>query len=175
VKLLYGHDAAVAAFVSALIWRDERRVNANAKTIGVIDDEGRLIAGFAFFDWEPREGLIEVAAAAVSPRWATRAIIHTLFAYAFETCGCQMLIERIAADNERALKFNMGLGFVPQRVRRLYGRHQDGYLMTLTAEEWRREERRPWAKNLNHPRLILSLWARPRPAPTSARRSPIRC
>ena len=106
------------------------------KTIGVIDEEGRLIAGLIYFNYDPNAASIEYGGASIDPRWLSRTTIRRMFEYPFVECGCQILITRVRAENERLLsqlaRLNFNLTYMP----RMYGRSEDGVICTLTDDQW---------------------------------------
>lgn len=135
MEFVYGHDKEVAQFI-ATFTRVGNNTYANCKTIGVIDDEGRLIAGMVYYNFDPRSEVIELGVATITPRWLTRATYRRMFEYPFLECGCQMLVARVRADDERTLSILARMNFNLMPVPRLYGRGEDGVLCTLTDDQW---------------------------------------
>ena len=136
LRYLFGHDEAVAKFVVALIPHNHGRDFGRVRTIGVLDEDGRLIAGIVYGNWDPGAGVIEIAAAAIHPRWLTRRTIELMYRYAFEGIGCQMVVQRTPADNERLLRQLAVGGYNFYLVPRLFGRDRDCVICTLTKEAW---------------------------------------
>jgi RimJ/RimL family protein N-acetyltransferase len=138
LRYVYGHDDAVAKFVAALIPHIDARGFPVAKSaIGVIDDEGRLIAGLVYTNWNSRAGTMDISGAALpGTNWLTRETILRGLAYPFEQCGCQMVVMRVLADNERLLRQLATSGFMFVKVPRLYGRDKDGVMCLLTDDVW---------------------------------------
>jgi len=134
VRLLYGHDADVLAFVQ------ERLPTENfdgAKAVGVINAEGYLVAGWVWHNWSPQAQTIEFSGAADTPRWMTRSILHELFAYAFDGIGCQLVVTRNSARNTRLHRQLAAYGFDRHDIPRLFGRDEDAAIWSLTEEAWR--------------------------------------
>lgn len=132
---VYGHDEVVSDFVAALIPHC-RRGFGNARAIGVVD-QGDLIAGIVYHNYDPTAGLIEISGAALPGKyWLTRGTLRRMFQYPFHQCGCQMLVQRTPADNLALLavlaRFNYSFFLIP----RLFGRDRDGVVCTLTREAW---------------------------------------
>ena len=75
-------------------------------------------------------------AAAITPRWFTRATYRRMFEYPFVECGCQMLYGRVRAENEHLLSLLARVNFNLTMVPRMYGRSEDGVLCTLTDDQW---------------------------------------
>lgn len=132
---VYGHDEVVAQFVASLIPHCERGFG-NCKTIGIIDEEGRLIGGAVFHHWDPDAGIIEISGAATSARWLSRGTMQRLFDYAFDECGVQMVVQRTPADAERTLGQLASFGYSFVLVPRLFGRDRDGVICCLTDDAW---------------------------------------
>ena len=137
IEFVYGHDEEVAKFIAT--FAHGQLANANfgrCKTIGVVDEEGKLIAGVVYFDYKQKAATIEIGAAAITSRWFNRATYRRIFEYPFLECGCQMVLAHIRADNAYLLsqfaRMNFNLTIVP----RLYGRGDDGVLCTLTDDQW---------------------------------------
>jgi RimJ/RimL family protein N-acetyltransferase len=137
IEFVYGHDEEIARFVATFAHDQLAPENfGRCKTIGVIDDEGRLIAGLVYFNYDPKAATIEIGAAAVTPRWFNRAVYRRMFEYAFIECGCQMVFTRVRADNEPLLSQFARMNFNLTAVPRMYGRSEDGVLCTLTDDQW---------------------------------------
>lgn len=137
IEYVYGHDHLVAQFVASLIPDLHGRQLAQAsKTFGVIDEDGRLIAGMVYHNWSPESGTIEMSGAATEPRWLTVETLRRMYVYPYLQLGCQMTYMRVAADNERLLRqlaaFNYSFILLP----RMLGKDRDMVLAQLTFEAW---------------------------------------
>jgi RimJ/RimL family protein N-acetyltransferase len=133
---VYGHDEAVARFVAALIPEVRNRGFGNCKALGIIED-GRLIAGLVYHNWDPDSGTIEMSGAALpGHQWLSRETIRRMYVYPFRDCGCQLVIMRVAADNERLLRQLAALNYSFIRIPRLLGRNRDAVVCLLTDEAW---------------------------------------
>jgi hypothetical protein len=133
VRLLYGDDKAVCRFVGLLINEQFDK----ARGIGVMDDAGKLVAGWVWHNWSPEARVMEFSGASTTPKWMTRAILHDIFAYAFDQMQCQMIVTRNSADNIRLHRQLRRFGFDRFDIPRLFGRIEDGVVWTLTEEQWR--------------------------------------
>lgn len=136
LQYLYGHDDAVAKFVAELVPHNAGRGFGRCKAIGVLDGDGRLIAGIVYGNWDPQAGVIEIAAAAISPRWLTRRTIDMMYGFPFRQLECQMVVQRTPADNERLLRQLAVGGYNFYLIPRLLGRDRDCVVCTLTREAW---------------------------------------
>jgi len=139
MQYVTNHPDVVADFAARFIphcWRGFGQCAA----LGVVDDEGRLIAGVVYHNWDPDAGLIEISGAALTPRWLTRETLRRMFEYPFEPppvgLGLQMVVMRLPADNERLLSVLERYGFRFVHMPRLFGRDRDGVIARLTQEAW---------------------------------------
>ncbi|WP_420959365.1 GNAT family N-acetyltransferase [Brucella sp. IR073] len=108
----------------------------NAVAMGVFD--GIELAGaVVFHNWEPRAGVIEMSAAAVSRRWLTRPVLQRMFDYAFEDAGCQMAVLRVSERNKPMIRIARAYGFSGTFIPRLRGRDEGEFIFTLTDDDWR--------------------------------------
>lgn len=136
MKILHGHSTQVADFVSGLIPRCAEGFGP-CYGIGIINDDGLLVAGFVFHGWDVPAQTIEFSGASLTPRWMTRKILHEIFSYAFDFLGCQMIMTRNASGNTRLHRQLSAYGFTRWDVPRLFGREADGVFWTLTDTDWR--------------------------------------
>lgn len=90
--------------------------------LGVENDDG-LAAVVVFSDWAPQAGTIQASAAADDARWLMdQRVIDMIWAYAFETCGCQKVWAVTSLKNTRMLRCFKALGFeFEARLRRHFG------------------------------------------------------
>ena len=137
MRLLYGHDADVAKFVTQLMPDYAERGFEAYKAIGVIDASGHLVGGMVWHNWWPEAGTIEFSGAALTPKWLTRRILNDLFAYAFDKANAQMIVTRNSGTNTRLHRQLQAYGFDRFDIPRLFGRADDGVIWTLTEEQFR--------------------------------------
>lgn len=133
---VYDHDEIVADFVAALIPACRGRGFGRCKTIGVVEG-GLLIAGLVYHNYDPDAGTIEISGAALPGHyWMTRETLKRMYQYPFLGCRCQMVINRVPADDERQLRQLAAYNYMFIRVPRALGRDKDGVLCLLTREDW---------------------------------------
>lgn len=133
---VYGHDQVVSQFVAGLIPHCRRGFGPNARAIGVVDD-GDLIAGIVYYNYDPEAAIIEIAGAALpKENWLTRRTLARMYEYPFLGCRCQMVVQRTPADDERLLGMLAAYGYQHIRMPRLFGRNRDGVISRLTYEDW---------------------------------------
>jgi hypothetical protein len=135
VRLIYGNDKTVAAFVASLIPFGGDRGFSDNTAIGVAHED-QLVGGFVFHDWSPEFGVIELSFAGVDRRWLTRPVLYGMFSYVFNDLKCQMACSRTPASLKHAIRMTRAYGFNQVTVPRLFGRGEDGIISTLTVEDW---------------------------------------
>jgi len=136
LEYVYGQNEIVAPAVAQLIPHCRRGWGPNVMTIGVVEG-GLMIAGIVYHNWEPEAGIIEISAAALPGHyWMTRETLKRMFQYPFHHLDCQMVVQRIPADDERQqfMMARFNYTFIP--FPRLFGRHRDGVICHLTREAW---------------------------------------
>ena len=146
MKLLFGHSDAVERFVAGLIPRCADGFGP-CQAIGVIDNDGRLLAGWVWHGWDPSAETMEFSGASLTPHWMTQDILHKLFSYAFDEVGCQMVLTRNSEGNKRLHRQLARYGFTRWDVPRLFGRGENGVFWTLTDNSWRANNFHPGTKS----------------------------
>jgi len=137
LQYVYDRSEVIAPFVASMIPACRERGFGKCSTIGVVEG-GMLIAGIVYHNWNPEAGVIEISAAAVPGHyWLTRETLRQMYEYPFITCGCQMVMNIVAADNEAHLFVLARFGYSLIRIPRLLGRDKDSVVCLLTIEDWR--------------------------------------
>lgn len=141
-KYLYGHDDLVAEFVVRLKLAAGARAvgfpKGRFKAVGVLDQDGELIAGMVYYNFNPESGTIDLSVEALPGKgWMTPTTLAVMFRYPFIQCGCQMVMTKTGTDNKTILKIMKFLNFKFIRIPRLYGRDEDGMLCSLTDDDWK--------------------------------------
>lgn len=111
-------------------------------SLGVKEDD-KLIGGIVFHNHNPEAGVIEMSAAAESPRWFGRKTQYLAHDFIFNQLSCQMAVMRVSERNERALRLIGALGYRGTLIPRLRGRNEAEWLLTLTDDAWRNSK---WSK-----------------------------
>lgn len=105
-------------------------------TMGVFEDEA-LVAVVVYHNYSREHGVIEISAAADTPRWLTRGVLLQLFKFPFEALGCQLVIMRVDPENKRLRRILTAYGFDHLTIPRMRGRDKDETLYMLTDDQWR--------------------------------------
>ncbi len=116
MNLLFMADANVAAWTAARIPHMHGGEFGPCKAIGVVSNDGKMLAGVIYHDYQPTAETIQLSMAADSPRWARKGVIRGLLHYPFEQIGVQKLWTATPHTNERAIRFNKGIGFTQEAV-----------------------------------------------------------
>jgi RimJ/RimL family protein N-acetyltransferase len=137
VRLIFGQDEAVARWVGSYIPHMGATIK-DFSAIGVADANGRPVAGVIYHDFIRDYGTIQLSMAATSPRWAQKGIIKALLHYPFEQLGCNKVWTATPHTNERAIRFNRGLGFKQEGVlRHQFGKGVHAVVCGLLRNEYR--------------------------------------
>ena len=128
-RIIFGADDYLKSWAA-------KRIGINqfgpSVAIGVQRDD-QIICATIYHDL--RDGQIEASIAASSRRWASRSVLHTLFAYPFKQVGAHRLLVQCSEANDKAMKMNKQLGFVQEgRLRQLYP-PQDAILWGMLKSE----------------------------------------
>lgn len=109
MKLVFGHDELVKQWVQNLI--PHATDFGPSTAIGVSSDDDVLMAGVVFNEYQEDYSTIQLSMAAHSPKWAHPAMISGILRYPFEQLGINKVWTATPHKNERAIKFNEGIGF----------------------------------------------------------------
>ena len=132
---LFGETEAVAKFVSERVDGCARGFG-KCQAIGFLDDEGLLVAGVVYHNWNPESEVIEMSGASITPRWLTKPILRLIFGYPFNDAGCQMVVMRVSEDNKHLHRQLYACGFKSHKIPRMRGRNKAELIFTLTDDDW---------------------------------------
>lgn len=140
MRLLSGHDEAVAAFVADLapierpVWRDPYWA------FGVIRDDGALVAGVVFSDCRPHFKTVELSGAAISRLAFGPQILAELGEFAFGKLGAFRVWARTSVDNRPARKMLKHIGFIEEGVEaHHYGEGRHAARLRVIKPDWQRK------------------------------------
>ena len=123
----------IAEFVSQRIFGEIRSFGPFC-SMGVFDNGG-LIAGVIYHDYQPQNGTIEISAASDSKRWMTRPVIRDFLWMPFDRLGCQCIVARHSVEKESLRRMWKALGAEEFIVPRLRGRDAPPEAITILTEE----------------------------------------
>jgi RimJ/RimL family protein N-acetyltransferase len=138
VRLLFGHDQIIADWVARNIPHMATGFGP-ATAIGVVDQRDQPMAGVVFHDYQPAYGTIQLSAAAISPRWATKRLVSDILRYPFGQLGVHKVWTATQHENARALKFNEGVGFTREAtLRDHFGPGVHAVICRMLMKDYRR-------------------------------------
>mgnify|MGYP006422026907 CR=1 FL=1 len=138
-QLVIGYDEDVQRWVASQLGT---KPVGDAVAIGVAR-QGKPIAGVVYHDlrlcMDTGEPLsVEATIASSDPRWASRRVLYTFFAYPFLQLKAKRLTTLCNADDADVVSFNKRLGFVKESVLRYgWSRKHNAVLWRMTAGECR--------------------------------------
>jgi hypothetical protein len=126
----------LSIWVADIIWPGEGKDFGNCQGIAVIED-GNLIAGMIYHNWEPSAGVMEISGAGITKRWLTRQTLRAMFSYPFNECDCQAVVMRVSDHDKPLHRMLMSYGFETYRIPRLRGRNEAENIFVLTDNAWK--------------------------------------
>jgi RimJ/RimL family protein N-acetyltransferase len=111
-------------------------VNGRGSAIGLIEDDGTILAGVLFDSYNGASCCMHVAARP-GARWLNRGYLWTCFAYPFLQLKVKKLIGLVGANNLKARAFDEHLGFTLEAT--LTDAHPSGDLLiySMTKDQCR--------------------------------------
>jgi hypothetical protein len=110
--------------------------------VGVVRGDA-MAAVVVLHDFQPSLGTVQLSAAADSPRWATRQVVGAILGAAFLGrlgAPVRRVWTATPSTNERAVRFNLGVGFVREAVlREHYAPKVHAVICGMMAREWQRK------------------------------------
>lgn len=143
MKIVWGDSknpvlrAHLCAFVDKQIGGSGLGFGDSAVAMGITEDNGQLAAALVFHNYEPRAGVMEMSAAALSKLWLTRPVLQRIFDYVFQDAECQMVVMRVSERNAPMIRIARAYGFSEVLIPRLRGRDHAEFIFTLTDDDWR--------------------------------------
>lgn len=90
-----------------------RHIPTAGTALGWVTDEGELIAGVYFNNYDQQSVVLNVAAKP-KRRWLDRRSLWMIFNYVFEQLGCARVTSFVPESNEKAIKLNRQVGLVQE-------------------------------------------------------------
>ncbi len=133
--MVYGMDDAVKQWVAMQLGQNGF-AGGSLHAFGIAEN-GALIGGTVLHNHYPREGVVEMTCASTNPKWLSRAMIRSVFNYAFCVLACQMVILRVSEINAVMMNIAKRLGFSGYLIPRLRSKTEGEWIFTLTDDQWR--------------------------------------
>jgi RimJ/RimL family protein N-acetyltransferase len=133
-KILLGADDLVGQWV--LAQQGAKWIPGRGSTFGVVDSDGRLIAGILFDSWNGASVQMHVAALP-GANWVSKALLAVTFDYPFNQLGVKKILGLVGSGNSAAKRFDEHVGFELEAT--LNEAHPDGALLvySMTREKCR--------------------------------------
>lgn len=150
MQVVLGHEDVLAPWIERRIESAPGRLGP-CQTIGfAIDDELIAAAAYRHFRELPHGNDIEIAFAAISPRWCTRGNLAVIFEYPFRQLNCARLTAIVQQSNKRSRRLiagecssgkgkSAGLGFKREGViRKGWDGRENAIVYGMTRQEAQR-------------------------------------
>lgn len=85
-------------------------------SIARLTPEGKLMGGVVYNGYTGKGGSIGLHYAGFHPRWFSRDMLFVCFDYPFNQLGVKKIFGQVPASNAQAIKVNLHMGFVPEKV-----------------------------------------------------------
>lgn len=158
MRLVYGQDRDVAHWVCERVPHLAERIAhfpygevlGPATAIGVVSEDGRMLAGVIYHSFDPFVRSIEISCASDGPRWGNREVFRSLLRYPFGQLQCQRCTAVTPRKATSTRRFLEGLGFKREgSARRGFG-SDNAIIYGLLVEEWEAHPlNRPWRERLD--------------------------
>lgn len=105
-------------------------------SIGVVED-GRVLGGVIYHNWTGAGGSVTLHMAGTEGQWASRDFLWCIYDYAFNQMHVKKILGPVPADNERALKIDLQMGFKVEAVLRDAYPDADLLMLSMVREDCR--------------------------------------
>ncbi|MDC9701530.1 MAG: N-acetyltransferase [Alphaproteobacteria bacterium] len=134
-----GQNTPLSRFIADFVSREIYCVPGKFRdytALGVFDS-CVLVAGVLYYDYDRDAGVLQISAAATTPRWLTRSILWDIFDFPFNQLKCQAIVMRVDPANRRLERILKAYGFSAYKIPRLRGREKAEMLYLLGDDVWR--------------------------------------
>lgn len=141
VALIHGPDVsdALAKWAAARIPHVGDAGFGPCQAVGIASSpsmSAQLYGVVIFHDWQEQARTVQLSTAAESPRWVWG--VKPLMRYAFDQLRAFKIFTATPQDNERALRWNAGIGFKREAVlRHQFGPGRHGVIYSMIEPEYR--------------------------------------
>jgi len=137
LRYVYDQPETVATAVAKMIPHMHGRPFGKCQALGIIDEQGRMIAGIVYHNWMPEAGVVDISVAALpGTGWFSRETVWRMYAWPFIDMEAQMVSHLVPADALHTQRQLATLGCMLIDIPRILGRDRDGVLGLLTREAW---------------------------------------
>ncbi len=125
----------LVSLVADRIWPGKGRSFGPCRAIAVVEGDN-LAAGIVYHNYDEDAGVVELSAAAWIDGWLTRYVLRSMYAYAFESVGCQAVVQRVPDADTAMHRMLTAYGHQRYRIPRLRGPNEAENIFVLTREAW---------------------------------------
>lgn len=134
--LVFGQDEKVAAWVAAQIPHVGAVGFGPCRAVAVVSGN-KPLGAIVYHDYSAQHGVCQISMASVSPFWAKPQTVIDLLGIPFRQYRCRKVWTCIPSDNERAIRFNYGIGMVREAVlRHHFGHKRAAWVFGMMASEY---------------------------------------
>lgn len=135
MRILINHDEDIANFVVSHMTRSDKKIDTDKyRATGIIDNDGKLVAGVVYRDYLPQYGQITMHCYSLKKNWLTKNIMIFLLGYPFIACNCRIIILPVKSSNVSLCEQLYKFGFEGNIVKDIYGDGEDQIIFTLKKE-----------------------------------------
>lgn len=114
---------------------DSSWIPGRGNAIGLLNEEGNLVAGWTYVDFNKANIVVDVVAEAQG--WATPEFLYMCFSYPFEQLGCKRITSPVAASNKHCQQFVEWLGATREATLKDACQTGDVHIYTMFKQECR--------------------------------------
>lgn len=134
--LIFGQDEKVAAWVARQLPHVGSAGFGACRAIAVLSGD-KPVAGIVYHEYDATHGTCQISMASTSPLWAKPQTVADLLAVPFLQYRVRKVWTCIPSDNERAIRFNYGIGMVREAVlRHQFGHKRAAWVFGMMADEY---------------------------------------
>jgi RimJ/RimL family protein N-acetyltransferase len=135
--LIFGQDERVAAWVAKQLPHVGAAGFGPCRAVAVVSGSQRPLGAIVYHDYQKAAGTVQISMATVSPMWAQPQTIRDLLAIPFDQYRVRKVWTCIPSDNERAQRFNTGIGMKREAVlREQFGPKRHAVIFGMLAREY---------------------------------------
>ncbi len=134
--LVFGQDERVAAWVAKQLPHVGAAGFGPCRAVAIVNG-ARPLGAIVYHDFQAAHGTVQISMATISPLWAKPQTIRDLLAIPFLQYGVRKVWTCIPADNERAIRFNYGIGMVCEaKLRHHFGPKRAAWIFGMMRHEY---------------------------------------
>lgn len=138
MRLVFGQDASVAAWVASQIPHMNGGDFGPCAAIGVVDERGNIAGGLVYHNYIADTASIHMSMAAINPHFLTRNLVTALLKYPLRQLGVNRITAITPSDRTTSIwRFLSRFGFQQEgHCRDGLGIGKDAVIWSLLARDW---------------------------------------